>query len=58
MRGLGVSFFDEQLVYVSIHGYVAGSIGVLFSVIPFKADPCKFLPFPVGCYLVVLIQGF
>ena len=53
-----MSIFDEQLVYVSIHGYAAGSPGVLFSMIPFKVDPCKFLPFPVSCYIVVLLQDF
>ena len=53
-----VSIFDEQLVYVYIHGYAAGSLGVLFSVITFKVDPCEFIPFPVGCYLVVMLQGF
>ena len=53
-----VSIFDEKLVFVSNHGYAAGSLGVLFSIIKFTVDPYKFLPFPVGCYLVVLLQDF
>ena len=51
-----MSIFHEQLVYVYIHGYAAGSLEVLFIIIPFKVDSCKLLPLPVGCYLVVLLQ--
>ena len=50
--------FDEKLVHVSIHGYAAGYPGVMFSIIPFKVDPCKFITFPVICYLVILLQDF
>ena len=55
---LGVSIFDEHLVYVSFNGYVIGYPGLLFSIISFKVDPFKFLTFLVGCYLLVLIQDF
>ena len=52
----GVSIFHEQLVYLSIHGYAAGSLIVLFIIISFKFYSCVLSPFPVGCHLIVLLQ--
>ena len=52
----GMSIFEEHFLYVPIHGYTAGAIGVLVIVIPCKVCPCEFPPFPVGGDLVVLLQ--
>ena len=54
LRGWGCPYLTRNL---SI-GYAAGSLGVLFSIIPFKVNPSEFLPLPVGCYLVVLLKDF
>ena len=52
----GVSIFEEHILYVSIHGYAAGSIGVLVIIIPCKVYSCELSPFLFGCDIVVLIQ--
>ena len=48
--------FYEKTIYVSIHGYAAGSLGVLVIIIICKVFSCKLFSFPVSCYLVVLLQ--
>ena len=52
----GVSIFYDRLVYVSIHVYAAGSLGVLVIIIPCKVYSCGFFSFLFGYYLVVLLQ--
>ena len=39
---LGVSIFHEQLVYIYIHGYAAGSLGMLVIIIPCKVYSWEF----------------
>ena len=51
-----MSIFNEQFLYVSIIVYVAGSLGMMVTMIPGKVYSYETFPLPVTCYLVVIFQ--
>ena len=55
--GAGVSIFEMNFCNVSIHGDLAGPIGVPGIIIPSKVNSCKFCSFPVYGDLVVLLKS-